>query len=107
MICEKCEKYLNKSDVIKFDEFGKLEEAHKYCYSCFVEIITTQFNSLGNNCNKCGAPLELKTVDLDVDVIEEKVLWYWCKRAIEAKDFEKYENHDSIGEYITQPEADL
>ena len=103
MACEKCKKHLSKEGIVEFDEFGKLEEAVPYCYDCFIEIITTKFNSFGDTCEKCGAPLELKTDNLEEDVIEEKILWYYCKQALEVKD---YEDHDSIGEYITQPRAD-
>lgn len=92
--------------MIEFDEFGKLEEPVVYCYSCFVELITTQFKSLGDTCEKCGAPLELKTDDLEVDILDEKILWYYCKRVLESDNLEDSEEHDSIGEYITQPETD-
>ncbi|MED4462725.1 hypothetical protein [Metabacillus fastidiosus] len=105
MICEKCKKDLNKKDIVEFDKFGELEQPITYCYDCFVEMITTEYKSLGDSCEECGAPLELKTDDLEVD-IEEKVLWYYCKRTLEAINPEEYEDHDSVGQYLTQPEAD-
>ncbi|MCV9885119.1 hypothetical protein [Metabacillus halosaccharovorans] len=105
MTCEKCKKNLDKKSFVVFDKFGELEEPMTYCYECFAELISTQYKYLGDNCEKCGAPLELKTDDLEED-IEEKILWYCCKKILEASDPEEYDDHDSVGEYVIQPEAD-
>lgn len=90
---------------LQFDQFGKLEEPDVYCSPCLMEVLKSNYQSLGDTCSVCEAPMELRTSYLEDD-FDEGIVWYYCKHLLEAENQEEYEDHDELGEYLVQPEAD-
>ncbi|WP_339213944.1 hypothetical protein [Solibacillus sp. FSL W8-0372] len=113
VVCEKCLKE-STTELISTDHF-RGEEIKQYCEDCFFEGLQTAFNDPDLVCN-CGVKMVLEVNDKEeiVDIVREnEVIFYACEEIVKARlDMdnniieELEQNHDLVGFYITQPEAD-
>ncbi|MFD1020960.1 hypothetical protein [Thalassobacillus hwangdonensis] len=97
--CENCSRGLSDRNKVTFDDFGALNEVKHYCKSCYIKRLVNNFSELQDgNCENCGGKLVVDLDDLDIDLMEERIIWFRCENY-----FKDDSDHEDIGLYVIQP----